>query len=137
VTDSEIAEQAVRKIHEAWLAAEVAGNTAAVLALCTGDVRWMAPGMAPVQGQEAGRRLLSCTGGSVVRIEVSDVRCEVSDTLAIKTARFRTHVRKAGKPAPEVVTGTHLWVLRREDAHWRVALVTWQLEGATERRASA
>ena len=129
--NGEIGEQAVRKVHEAWLAAELAGDSSAVLVLCTDDVRWMQPGSAPLQGKEAGRALLSSVGVQVVGIEAWDVRCEVSDTLAVKTARFRTQVRRKGESAPAVVTGTYLWVLRREGQQWRVALVTWQLDGAS------
>lgn len=126
-----IGEQAVRKVHKAWLAAELAGDLDAVLALCTNDVRWILPGSAPLEGKEAGRTLLSSAGVQVVGIEASDVRCEVSDTLAVKTARFRTRMRRGGESASAEVTGTHLWVLRREGEQWRVALVTWQLNGAT------
>ena len=134
--DGQVGEQAVRKVHEAWLAAEVAGDLSAVLALCTNDVRWMQPGSAPSHGKEAGQTLLSSVGVHVVGIEAWDIRCEVSDTLAVKTARFRTQVRRDGESALAVVTGTHLWVLRREGEQWRVSLVTWQLDGATAQHAT-
>ena len=134
--NGKVGEQAVRKVHEAWLAAELAGDLSAVLALCTNNVCWMQPGSAPSHGKQAGRRLLSSVGVHVVSIETWDVRYEVSDTLAVKTARFRTQVTRDGESAPTVVTGTHLWVLRHEGERWRVALVTWQLDDATARRAT-
>ena len=61
VTADEVALVAVRQLHEAWLAAELSGDIEGVLALCTSDVRWLAPGSGMLVGLEAGRRLLTDT----------------------------------------------------------------------------
>lgn len=66
-TADEVASVALRELHEAWLAAELSGDIEAVLALCTPDVRWLAPGSGMLMGLEAGRRLLAAT-----QIELQD-----------------------------------------------------------------
>jgi hypothetical protein len=44
VTDNEAAFEAIRQVHEAWLAAELRGGVDGILRLCTPDVRWLVPG---------------------------------------------------------------------------------------------
>ncbi len=59
-------------------------------------------------------------------MQASDVRVEQSGELACKTSRYETRYRTGQQEM--VARGTHLWLLRREEAGWRVALVTWQTE---------
>lgn len=127
MTENEFSFEAIREVHDAWLAAELRGDTEGVLRLCTDDVRWLAPGRPVLQGREAGRELLQTGCVELLSISVGDLRIERSGTLAFKTARYETQYRAPGGPE-EVSRGTHLWILRREDVGWRVALVTWQAE---------
>jgi uncharacterized protein (TIGR02246 family) len=60
-TQLDVACEAVRQVHEAWLAAELSGDIEGVLTLCTPDVRWLPPDSEMVVGREAGRRLLTNT----------------------------------------------------------------------------
>lgn len=128
VTADEVAFVAVRQLHEAWLAAELSGDIEGVLALCTSDVRWLAPGSGVLVGLEAGRRLLTDTQVELQNIVASDLHVEISAELAYKTSRYETRYRLPGEGKLHVARGTHLWILRRERAEWRVALVTWQAE---------
>jgi ketosteroid isomerase-like protein len=59
-------------------------------------------------------------------IRATDLRVECSGDLAWKTSRYETRYYMAGEE--KVARGTHLWVLRREGATWRVVAVTWQDE---------
>ena len=127
MTENEPSFEAIREVHDAWLAAEVRGDAEGVLRLCTGDVRWLAPGRPVLQGREAGRELLQTGSVELLSICAGDLRIEHSGTLAFKTARYEAHYRGPGGEV-EVSRGTHLWILRREDVGWRVALVTWQAE---------
>jgi ketosteroid isomerase-like protein len=117
---------AIRRVQEAWLAAEHRGDIEGVLALCTPDVRWLVPGIGLLVGPEAGRQLLSESQGKLEAITVTEVRIEVSGGLAYKTGRYEARSRVHGEA--QVSRGTHLWILRRERASWRVALLTWQAE---------
>jgi ketosteroid isomerase-like protein len=128
VTADEVALAAVRQLHEAWLAAELNGDIEGVLALCTSDVRWLAPGSGMLVGMEAGRRLLTNTQVELQNIVASDLHVEISGELAYKTSRYETRYRLPGEGKLRLARGTHLWILRRERAEWRVALVTWQAE---------
>ena len=126
VTDSEAAFEAIRRVHDAWLAAELLGDVEAVLRLCTPDVRWLVPGRPVLEGREAGRQLLRAAHAELLDIRADDLRVEHSGELAFKTSRYETRYRAAGQQG--VARGTHLWILRREGVAWRVALVTWQTE---------
>ena len=128
VTNDDVAHEAVRQVHEAWLAAELSGDIEGVLILCTSDVRWLAPDSEMVVGRDAGRRLLTNTQVELENIVASDVHVEISRDLAFKTSRYETRYRLRAQQRLHVARGTHVWVLRREGAVWRVALVTWQVE---------
>jgi ketosteroid isomerase-like protein len=128
VTSDDVAHEAVRQVHQAWVAAELSGDIEAVLNLCTSDVRWLAPDSEMVMGQKAGRRLLTNTQVELENIVASDVHVEISGDLAFKTSRYETHYRLRAQKELHVARGTHVWILRREGAEWRVALVTWQVE---------
>jgi uncharacterized protein (TIGR02246 family) len=127
VTENEPSFEAIREVHDAWLAAELRGDAEGVLRLCTSDVRWLAPGRPVLQGLEAGRELLQIGCAELLGICAGDLRIEHSGSLAFKTARYEARHRAPGGQE-EVSRGTHLWILRREDVGWRVALVTWQAE---------
>ena len=51
MTDNEAAVEAIRQVHDAWLAAELRGDVEQVLRLCTPDVRWLVPGRPVLEGQ--------------------------------------------------------------------------------------
>ena len=128
VTDDEVALEAVRCLHEAWLAAELRGDIEAVLALCTSDVRWLPPDSGMLLGREAGRRVLTDTRAALDSIVATDLHVEIRGGLGYKTSRYEARYRLPAQRALHVARGTHLWILRREGADWRVALVTWQVE---------
>ena len=129
MTADDVASLAVRQLHEAWLAAELSGDIEGILALCTADVRWLAPGSGMLTGLEAGRRLLTDTQVELEDIVTSDLHVEISGDLAYKTSRYETRYRLPGEGKLHLARGTHLWIIRRERAEWHVALVTWQVEG--------
>jgi ketosteroid isomerase-like protein len=113
-------------VHDAWLAAELRGDVETILDLCTPDVRWLVPGRPVLEGREAGRQLLQTPQVELLALQAGDVRVEQSGNLACKTSRYETRYR-TGKQ-DKIGRGTHLWILRRDRAVWRVALVTWQAE---------
>lgn len=126
MTDNEAAIAAIRQVHNAWLAAELRGDVEEVLRLCTPDVRWLVPGRPVLEGHEAARQLLQEAPVELLDIRAVDLRIELSGELASKTSRYETRYRGRGQDG--VARGTHLWILRREELKWRVALVTWQVE---------
>ena len=79
-------------------------------------------------GREAGRRLLTDAQVEFENIQASDLQIQISEDLACKTSRYETRYRLPAQGELHVTRGTHLWILRREGADWRVALVTWQVE---------
>jgi len=127
VTDKEAAIAAIRQVHDAWLAAELRGDVEGVIHLCTADVRWLVPGRPVMEGREAARQLLQAAHMELLDIHAGDLHIEHSGELAFKTSRYETRYRAGGQEG--VTRGTHLWILRREGVGWRVALVTWQVEG--------
>jgi uncharacterized protein (TIGR02246 family) len=126
MTDNEAADEAIRQVHDAWIAAELRRDIEGVLRLCTADVRWLVPGCSTLEGREAARHLLQAAQGELLDLRAGDLRIEHSGELAFKTSRYETRYRLDGRE--RVTRGTHLWILRREGGAWRVALVTWQAE---------
>jgi uncharacterized protein (TIGR02246 family) len=126
VTANEAAVEAIRQVHDAWIAAELRGDIEGVLRLCTPDVRWLVPGRPALEGREAARQLLQAGQVELLDIRAGDLRVEHSGELAVKTSRYETRSRVGGRE--RVARGIHLWLLRREGGAWRVALVTWQAE---------
>jgi ketosteroid isomerase-like protein len=126
VTANEAAVEAIRQVHDAWIAAELRGDIEGVLRLCTPDVRWLMPGRPALEGRDAARQLLQAGQVELLDIRAGDLHVEHSGELAFKTSRYETRYRAGGQDG--VARGTHLWILRREGAAWRVALVTWQVE---------
>lgn len=126
MTDNEAAFEAIRQVHDAWIAAELRGDIEGVLCLCTPDVRWLVPGRPALEGREAALQLLQAAQVDLLDIHASDLRVEHSGELALKTSRYETRYRTGGQE--RVARGIHLWILRREGVTWRVALVTWQAE---------
>lgn len=114
-------DRAIRDLHERWLQAEREGRPDAVLALCTPDIIMQPPVGEAVRGQSAVADLLAASAGAIEDITITGLTIDVAEELAIKRARFATRV--IGRA--EVITGTHLWLLR---PRWRVAFVTWSLD---------
>jgi ketosteroid isomerase-like protein len=90
VTADELALEAVRRLQEAWLAAELRGDIEAVLALCTSDVRWLPPDSGMLLGRDAGRRVLIDTQAELDSIVATDLRVEIRGGLGYKTSRYET-----------------------------------------------
>jgi uncharacterized protein (TIGR02246 family) len=126
LTDNQAALEAIRQLHEAWLAAELRGDVEGILRLCTPDVRWLVPGHPVLEGREAGRQLLRVSQVELLGLHADDVRIEQSGDLACKTSRYETRYRTGEQE--RMARGTHLWILRRQATGWGVALVTWQAE---------
>jgi ketosteroid isomerase-like protein len=126
--DDVVAVQEIRGVHDAWIAAELAGDTEAVLRLCTDDVRWLTPNSGELLGPAAVRRFLSSGADCPDGIRATNIRIEVSGALACKTSRFETRLRVSESGQVRFVRGVHVWILRRVQGAWRVALVTWQTD---------
>jgi ketosteroid isomerase-like protein len=120
-------DSAILAVHEAWLKAELSGNVDALLALCTSDIRFFPPGCDPLEGTSAVRILLESAQTRPRDIRTADIRIEVSASLAFKSASFSTVLASPASSSPSTVSGHHLWILRREQAGWRVAAVAWSI----------
>ena len=90
MTENEADPEAIRQVHDAWIAAELRGDIEAVLCLCTHDVRWLVPGRASVEGREATRQLLQAGQADLRDIRTGDLRVDCSGELAVKTSRYET-----------------------------------------------
>ncbi len=118
--------QEIRDLHDRWIARELEGDALGVLQLCTDDVEWLAPNSGLLAGKEAARELLSEPGVEIREIQTADLRIRGSGSFAYKTSTYRTRYAADGSSEVRVTSGTHLWILRKTDGQWQVALVTWQ-----------
>lgn len=125
---------AVLAVHARWIAFEREGSPLRVLELCREDVVWRPPGDAPIEGREAVRAWLRAQPPQQVqRLDISDLRVDVSGDVAVKQAAFQTQLRLVGETQVRDVQGTHVWTLRRQgdDASWLVTDVRWTFDAAS------
>ena len=119
----------IEALHHAWLAAEVEGNgDSALLQLCTTTPVWLPPNQAPVCGRTAILRWLEAQAPVVVRgIHIDDLAISGIGSFASKLATFRTTIEGPSDGGPRVVSGSHGWLLQRDDAAWRIGVVAWTI----------
>jgi ketosteroid isomerase-like protein len=119
---------AIEALHRAWLDAELRGDSAALLDLCTSTPVWLPPNEPPLCGEAAIRQWLRDQPYTTLRrIEIDELTIAGSASFAWKLASFRTTL---GGAAGEVVlvTGFHAWLLQRDAAGaWRIGVVAWAL----------
>ncbi len=118
--------QEIRVLHDRWIARELEGDALGVLQLCTDDVQWLVPNSGFLVSKEAATELLAEPGVEIREIQTADIRIRGSGSFAYKTSTYSTRYAAAGSSEVRVMRGTHLWILRKTDGEWRVALVTWQ-----------
>ena len=116
----------IRDLHDLWIAKELEGDALGVLTLCTDDVQWLVPNAGLVAGKVAARELLAEPGVEIQDIQTDDISIHGDGSLAYKTCTYRTRYTADGSVELSTAAGTHLWILRKTDGVWRVALVTWQ-----------
>jgi ketosteroid isomerase-like protein len=124
---------AIEALHHAWLDAELRGQSTQLLEFCTAAPVWLPPNEAPLCGRAA---ILGWLGEqpetAVLRIDIDDLAISGLGPLAWKVATFRTTLARPDDGVAQSVTGTHAWVLQRDDAAaWRIAVVAWTMTTTT------
>jgi ketosteroid isomerase-like protein len=115
----------IKEVHNLWIGKELEGNGSEVIDLCTEDVQWLPPSDPPMVGKEEIAKHLAAHPTKVESIEISDVCIHGSGSLAYLISNYRTHYFAPGHSGLHESRGSHLWILRKEDDDWRVAVVTW------------
>ena len=118
---------AIEALHNEWLNAELRADPAAMLQLCTAAPIWLPPNEAPLCGRVAILGWLEDQPHATLRsIDVDDLAIAGIGSFAWKLATFRTTFEDPATTGGGVVTGTHGWLLQRDDAGtWRITVVTW------------
>jgi ketosteroid isomerase-like protein len=120
---------AIEVLHHAWLDAELRGDSPALLQLCAEVPVWIPPNEPPLCGRTAILRWLgNQPEATVLQIDIEDLEISGSGSFAWKLATFRTTLECPADAGPRIVTGSHGWLLQRDDAGaWRVNVVTWTI----------
>jgi ketosteroid isomerase-like protein len=128
---------AIEALHREWLYAELRRDTAAMLQVCTTAPIWVPPNEAPLCGRAAILDWLDQQPPETVQsIEIGELAIAGIGAFAWKLATFRTTFDDPSRTGPGVVTGTHGWLLQRDDTgSWRIAVVTWTSAPAEEAAA--
>ena len=121
---------AIRALHNAWLQAELRGDSSGLLQFCTPFPVWLPPNEPPLCGRTAILRWLEDQSRTTVRrMEIADLQIFGVASLACKLATFRTMIERQELNDSTVVTGTHAWLLQRDPTvGWRIGLVTWTID---------
>lgn len=122
---------AIGALHDAWLNAELRGDSSALLKLCTPAPVWLPPNEPPLCGRAAILHWLEGQPHAAVRrIDIADLAISGIGSFACKVAAFHTTLEGPGDAEAAVVSGTHVWLLERDDANeWRIRVVTWTIAG--------
>lgn len=113
-------ERNIRDMVEQWMAASMAGDVSAVLALMTDDVIFMTPGAAPF-----GKQAFAAAAQGMKDVRMTG-RCEIQEIEVFgERSYIRNHVQisltKADGP-PVRMSGNTLGILRKgADGRWRLS----------------
>ena len=119
---------AVEQLHAAWLDAELQGHSTALLELCTAAPVWLPANEAPLCGRGAILEWLDNQPEVTVRrIDIDKLAICGLGPFACKVASFRTTLENRGDRVPLIVSGTHGWLLQRDDAAWKIAVAVWTM----------
>jgi ketosteroid isomerase-like protein len=118
---------AIETLHQAWLDAELRVGPSALLDLCTPSTVWLPPHATPLCGQVAIRQGLETQFQPVLRrIEIDALTICGGGSFALKSATFRTVLEHPVDNGSDVVTGSHAWLLQRDErGSWRISVVAW------------
>jgi uncharacterized protein (TIGR02246 family) len=121
--------RAIEEVHRRWMEAELAGDSLAVLRLCTDDIVWIPPDIPLLEGKEAISIWLKSTEEvQIKRLEVTDLGIAGNQTWAYKTGNYSTAYTASGSSEVREAKGTHLWILKKSaSGTWLVAIVTWSV----------
>ena len=120
--------QAILNLHNQWLALELSGRAEGVLDLCSDDVCWFVPGVGTIVGKQQIHSFLRQQESETLQdIDISEIEIEISGSLAVKKAGFRTRILGDDQESTVEITGTHIWTLRRpaRSDRWVVTNVAW------------
>jgi uncharacterized protein (TIGR02246 family) len=118
--------QAIKDVHNRWIEAELAGDSLALLQLCTDDVVWIPPDSPVLEGRESITRWLKGAKAEIKNIQITDLRIGGSGTMAYKRGNYTTIYKGSGSKEVMEARGTHLWILQKMgNGEWLVAIVTW------------
>ena len=134
---AELSERDVREIkqlHDKWIAKELADQSSQLLDLCAEEIQWIPPDAPPLQGKKAIAKYLEDSKVALQQVDVDDVFIGGSDTTAYLTSNYRARFFPTGVSEIQEATGTHFWVLRKQDREWRVVVVAWSSWDQTQRR---
>jgi ketosteroid isomerase-like protein len=116
----------IKDLHDLWIAKEVAGDYSAVVDLCASDIQWLPPDVPPIVSKEKVREYLATHQVRLLSVDATDLFVRGDASVAYLTSNYCTRYSTDGHS--EVVheaSGTHLWILRKENKEWRVAVLTW------------
>jgi ketosteroid isomerase-like protein len=123
---------AIEALHNEWLDAELRRDTSGLLQLCTAMPVWLPPNESPLCGRPAIVNWLEARPRATVRhIDIDNLAIAGLGSIAWKLATFHTTMDGPADAGAVVVTGTHGWLLQRDEAGtWRIAVVTWTIAAA-------
>ena len=116
----------IEELHDVWIAKELEGKGSEVLDLCTDAVQWLRPDAPPIVGKEEVAKYLATDPVKLLAVDISNLSVDGSGSVAYLTSNYSTrYLTESHSAIAHEAKGTHLWILRREEDRWRVAVVAW------------
>lgn len=117
--------KAIVELHDRWLEEELAGNDAYIISFCMDSVRWMPPGIPPLEGKHAIAQYLDNNRVDLQEVTFTRTTVHGNDSVAYLMSDFSSRYFTQHSSEIHESNGTHLWILRKEAELWRVAVVAW------------
>jgi ketosteroid isomerase-like protein len=115
----------IEQMHAKWIKLEIAGEIGSLMALCADDIELWPPDAQPLLGRAMISSSMARGISRIHGIEISERRIRGSNEVAYLTANYKTSFSISENAALRQATGSHLWILRKQDNAWVVTLVSW------------
>lgn len=118
-------EESIVRVHERWLAAEIAEDLETLGSLLHEDALILMPGGARISGRMRCIEFMATVRPRIASIGISNLWIRGDAQFGLKVADFQTRFIDRHIPP---ATGTHTWCLKREGDEWRILMMTWTLK---------
>jgi ketosteroid isomerase-like protein len=115
----------IEQMHAKWIKLEIAGEIGGLMALCADDIELWPPDAQPLLGRAMISSSMTRETSRIHGIEISERRIRGSNEVAYLTANYKTSFSISENAALRQASGSHLWILRKQDNAWVVTLVSW------------
>jgi ketosteroid isomerase-like protein len=112
-------------IHDEWIRLEQQGDIDSLEKFLTNDVICIPEGGVRIEGKADFLNFLKTDEVQIIEIKTENLEIRGNEQIAYKVADFETRFVLDGSES--YISGTHLWILKKEDSVWKIDVITWKI----------